>query len=460
MMKALFNSLLLAGLLGASFLAHGKSEQRRVWIQFAPGAGNAVAAAVAAARGTLHYNFDRLDALAATLPAAAVPGLQRNPNILLVEDDPKRYPTTQEVPWGIDAVQARDVWDADRDGAVDGGAPTGAGRRICVIDSGVYTAHEDLQGANIVGGEPAGWDSDGCGHGTHVTGTIAAVNNDVGVVGAAIAPEIYAVKVFDGPDISNCGWTYSSGLVDAAQRCVDNGANVISMSLGGPTKSRTEDRAFRNFFNRDGVLSVAAAGNDGNSSKAYPAAYNSVIAVAAVNSSNTVASFSQQYAQVELAAPGVGVLSTLPPSGYAAWSGTSMATPHVSAVAALVWSSDPGKTNVEVRDALAQSALDLGPAGRDNAYGFGLVQAADAWHLLGGSGSGNTPPTASFSSSCTALSCDFDAGASNDPDGTIVNYDWTFGDGLAASELIPSRTAPRSPARSWGDLCSSPSTRR
>jgi len=436
-MKTLFNSLLLAGLLGASLLAHAGSDQRRVWIQFAPGAGNAVAAAVAAARGTVHYNFDRLNALAVTLPAAALSGLQKNPNILLVEDDPKRYPMAQTVPYGIDAVQARDVWDADRNGAVDAGAPTGAGRRICVIDSGVDVAHEDLQGANIIGGEPAGWDSDGCGHGTHVTGTMAAVNNDLGVVGVAIAPEIYAVKVFDGPNINNCGWSYSSGLVNAAQRCVANGANVISMSLGGPSRSRTEDRAFRDFFDKDGILSVAAAGNSGGSGKSYPASYNSVISVAAVDSNNVVAGFSQKNSQVELAAPGVGVLSTLPPSGYASWSGTSMATPHVSAVAALVWSSDPGKTNAEVRDAMNQSALDLGDAGRDNAYGYGLVQAADAWNLLGGSGTGNTPPTASFSASCIDLSCDFDASASNDPDGTIVSYDWAFGDGFAASELLP-----------------------
>ena len=436
-MKRFLKSISLIGMLVASSLSYGEGDQRRVWIQFTPGSGNEIAAAVSAARGTTHYRFDQVDAIAATVPAARLAGLKKNPNVLFIEEDPKRYPTQQEVPYGIDAVQARDVWDYDRDGVLDSGAPSGAGRRICVIDSGIHATHEDLQGANIIGGEPADWNTDGCGHGTHVTGTIAAVNNTTGVVGVAIAPEIYAVKVFDGPSINKCSWTYSSSLVNAAQRCVANGAQIISMSLGGTVRSRTEDRAFANIYKNDGVLSIAAAGNGGGSSKSYPASYNSVISVAAVGSNNVVAGFSQQNSQVELAAPGVGVLSTLP-SGYASWSGTSMATPHVSAVAALIWSSDPSKTNNEVRDAMNQSALDLGDAGRDNAYGYGLVQAHDAWNLFGGNGTGNVPPIASFTANCANLTCSFDAGASNDPDGSIVSYYWDFGDGASSSGLYPS----------------------
>jgi len=111
-----------------------------------------------------------------------------------------------------------------------------------------------------------------------------------------------------------------------------------------------------------------------------------------------------------------------------------MATPHVSGVAAVIWSADPSKTNDEIRTAMQSTALDLGSAGRDNAYGYGLVQAYDAWQSLGaGSTPTNNPPTASFGWSCTDLSCSFDASASGDSDGTIVSYAWSFGDGSNAS---------------------------
>jgi serine protease len=201
------------------------------------------------------------------------------------------------------------VWDADRNGVIDDGAPTGAGRLVCVIDSGLKTSHEDFAGVNIVGGYPSGWNNDTCGHGTHVAGTIAAANNSLGVVGVTPGGvSLYIVKVFDGAD---CGWSYSSDLVAAANQCANAGANIISMSLGGTVKSKTEEKAFSNLYNQ-GILSVAAAGNDGNTRLSYPASYASVISVAAVDSDNVVADFSQQNSAVEISAPGVGVLSTVP----------------------------------------------------------------------------------------------------------------------------------------------------
>ena len=157
---------------------------------------------------------------------------------------------------------------------------------------------------------PSDWNVDRCGHGTHVVGTIAAaMGNNIGVAG--VSPGInslYMVKVF-GDD---CSWTYSSTLVDAANRCKMAGASIISMSLGGGVKSRTEQSAFDKLYSDSGILSVAAAGNDGNTRKSYPASYPSAILVAAVDATNTVADFSQQNDQVELAAPGVNVLSTVP----------------------------------------------------------------------------------------------------------------------------------------------------
>src|SRR5213593_1462782 len=219
------------------------ADAARVWVQFAPEHKAAVKGALQQVADKIHYEFDDLGAIAVTLPAAAVDGIRHNPNVELVEEDPIRELSAQTVPYGIDKVQARDVWDANRDGVVDAGAVTGAGCKVCVIDSGVYTAHEDLTGLNISGesGTPTAWNVDGCGHGTHVVGTIVAANNGLGVVGVTPgAAPIYMVKVF-GDD---CSWAYSSDLVYAARRCQAVGAKIISMSLGGSTSSSTEQLAF------------------------------------------------------------------------------------------------------------------------------------------------------------------------------------------------------------------------
>ena len=286
------------------------ADTARVWVRFAPERKADVKGALQQAGGRIHYEFDDLGAVAVTVPAAALDGLSHNPNVDLIEEDPVRELSGQIVPYGIDKVQARGVWDSNRDGTVHAGAPTGAGCKVCVIDSGVYTAHEDLAGLNISGesGTPSAWNVDLCGHGTHVVGTIVAANNALGVVGVTpgTAP-IYMVKAF-GDD---CSWAYSSDLVYAANRCKAAGAKIISMSLGGSGYSSTENQAFQSLYNQ-GMLPVAAAGNGGNTAYSYPAAYASVVSVAAVDVNNAVASFSQQNNDVELSAPGVSVLSTVP----------------------------------------------------------------------------------------------------------------------------------------------------
>merc|ERR1712029_926658 len=132
----------------------------------------------------------------------------------------------------------------------------------------------------------------------------------------------------------------------------------------------------------DGILFVAAAGNGGSSSKLYPASYPALMSVAAIDSNQNKASFSQYNDQVEISAPGVGVKSSLPNDKYASWSGTSMATPHVAGVAGLLWLYFPECKNYEIRNVMAATAMDLGADGCDTSYGYGLVQAKAAYELL------------------------------------------------------------------------------
>ncbi len=493
-------------------------ENKRYWIKFERGAGDKIRAALQQFNTKTHYRFESLNAYSVSMSEAVKNKLEKNPHVLLVEEDPKRYPMGQTVTWGVEAIQALDIWDADDDGFIDPDAPTGSGRMVCIIDSGLYTGHEEFSGVPIVGGYPEdAWNEDSCGHGTHVAGTIAAANNDKGVVGVTPgSTSLYIVKIFDG---EKCSPSFSSTVVKAAQICASVGANVINMSLAGKVSSFTERRAFQALYDQ-GLLSVAAAGNDGSEAKFYPASYDSVMSVAAIDSYNWVAPFSQRNSQVEISAPGVAVTGSVPylasldiggirylgsaikntgttgaggvngplvdggfcetggswlgkivmcergvntffeklssaeaagavgvviynnvsgefvgtlgfgnvsaipaislsqvdgqtllsevdnsatlvksslANGYETWNGTSMATPHVAGAAALIWSSNPSLSNVEIRDALTSTALDLGTSGRDNSYGFGLVQAYDAWEALGmGDGGGDvTPPVIS-----------------------------------------------------------------
>merc|ERR1711983_641558 len=162
----------------------------------------------------------------------------------------------------------------------------------------------------------------------------------------------------------------------------DDGAKVISLSLGGGTYTKTADEFYENLYENEDILFVAAAGNGGSSSKFYPASYPASMSVAAIDSSMNKASFSQYNDQVEISAPGVSINSALPNDKYAAWSGTSMATPHVAGVAGLLWMYFPDCKNYQIRNVLAATAKDLSDSGCDNRYGHGLVQAKDAYELL------------------------------------------------------------------------------
>lgn len=455
--------------------------------------------------------------------------LRKHPSVESIEPDYQRFLFSQNQPWGIAKTQSDQLTDTDA-----------ANMTVCIIDSGYEQTNSDLNANNASGTNNSGtgnWYQNGGSHGTHVAGTIAGVNNSEGVVGILPSTNVnlHIVKVFN-----ESGWGYSGDLSDAVDTCVNNGAKVINMSLGGSGSSNTEKNSLQAAADT-GVLLIAASGNDGNATLSYPASYDVVMAVGALDSNNQHAEFSQYTSQVEISAPGEAILSTVAGDGrlgfitvgsttygndnvvpqthyiqsggnyvvsnvdgsangvlasctisgssyscsnvngniclaerndnqkgsnypeinpakacadagasavivysdttrpglqnpflvdantdvtvptvsvsrvlgqklmsqlgtnasltvngsqdYAYYNGTSMATPHVTGVAALVWSNNPNCSADDVRSALKNTAIDLDVAGRDDKTGFGLVQAKAASDALAAScGGGTTPP--------------------------------------------------------------------
>lgn len=231
-------------------------------------------------------------------------------------------------------------------------------------------------------------------------------------------------------------WIYDYNAVDGPDILVTNNSYTDSAYPGDTVRD-----AFQALYDQ-GVLHVAAAGNSGKRGRintmGYPARFSSNIAVAATDKTDARASFSSVGNEMEVAAPGVDINSTLPGGGYGLKSGTSMASPHVAGVAALVIAS--GVTGPDpVRQRLKGTADDLGKGGWDTETGYGLVDADEAAGVTGEPPT-NQPPTASFDYSCTELSCNFDASGSSDADGSIVNYAWGFGDGSTGSGVNTSNT--------------------
>lgn len=499
--KVALPTALALSCLASSVIAQ-ETDSYRYIVHFEKGYKASIVSKVNALGGRVPLALDRLDAVAVEFPDNLVDTLKALPHIRLVEVDAKRYPLadtpyeqSELTPYGIDMVNASQLADL----------PELAATKVCIIDSGYDGTHVDLPHTGSITGsdDPTGagdWDYDNNGHGTHVAGTIAAVgNNSQGVIGVLPAggasSNLHIVKVFTAD-----GWAYSSTLAAALGECQSAGAKVVNMSLGGPFPSRAEWRAFNAAY-QDGILPIAAAGNNGSTSYSFPASYSSVVSVAALDETKKVADFSQKNPAVELSAPGVSVLSSVPsgsglyaglsvslvdyknapvkgseqgevtgplvdcglgqsacgqagdicliqrgeisfadkalncngdgvviynnepgmlygtfgststgkiavgvseadgallkqqigtdasiqiqPADYDSFSGTSMASPHVAGVAALVWSKVGEQcSSKEVRNALAKTALDLGQSGRDNASGYGLVQADAAVKYL------------------------------------------------------------------------------
>jgi len=345
-------------------------------------------------------------------------------------EDSRRYLqfwNSQSVPYGIDMVKAQQVWEKYN--------VRGAGVKVCVLDTGITRDHEDFNTNNLSGysgGEAVTpWDRDGDGHGTHVSGTIAAADNDNGVVGVAPDAEIYTVRVFD-----NGGNFYGSDVVAAAEACRDAGAQIISMSLGGPSYLGDEKRIFDSLFDQ-GILPIAAAGNDGDDDYSFPASYARVMSVAAVNSNRNHASFSQYNDRVDIAAPGVNIRSTWNNGRYSSISGTSMATPHISGVAALMKAYKPSATPTELYNAMINTAENPNTSGRDDRYGHGIINALSAIDALDGGNSNPTSPTEAPVQNCQAGKINFEFKLRTDDYGYETS--WELRDVITGS-LVESRS--------------------
>merc|ERR1712176_353813 len=268
------------------------------------------------------------------------------------------------------------------------GNPSGA-IKVCVADTGYDLGHEDTpKGDDVTGTDnpeysSESWNKDPHGHGTHCSGTVSALGgNDKGVVGVIPnnAGEKFQLVIANALRGSGSGsW---AGVIAGVDTCVNNGAKVVSLSLGGYFYSAITEEYYKNLYEKQGILFVAAAGNGGNTNKLYPASYPSLMSVAAIDSNKNKASFSTFNDQVEISAPGVSIESSLPGNTYAKWSGTSMATPHVAGVAGLLWMYFPQCKNYQIRNAILATAEDLRTDGCDIQTGFGVVRAKSAYELL------------------------------------------------------------------------------
>jgi thermitase len=275
-------------------------------------------------------------------------------------------------------MDAPEGWDLAGIGAF----PATGGVKVGIVDTGIDQNHEDLAGKTVecasaqllTNRVTEGSCTDMNDHGTHVAGTIAAkANNGVGVAGVSFNSQLAICQALNA-----AGSGTTAGVANCITYLAGKGVKIISMSLGGGA-STTLQTAVRNAWNGgNGTLIIAAAGNDGDATLNYPAAYAEVVSVAATDANDNRASFSNANADVEIAAAGVNVLSTKRGGGYVKFSGTSMATPHVAGVAALIAFRNAGLNAAGIRSKLDASVDDKGAAGRDPQYGFGRVNLQKA----------------------------------------------------------------------------------
>ncbi|MHA2345429.1 MAG: S8 family peptidase [Candidatus Hodarchaeales archaeon] len=329
---------------------------------------------------------------------------------------------SDEIPYGISLIGADTVWSLTQ-GSQE--------VIVAVLDSGVNTTHFDLENvlwanldeisSNGVDDDLNGYIDDTNGwdfvnhnndpfslldtadenlksHGTHVVGTIVAQLNDLGIAGVAPNVSIMPLRVVNkydrNPDI---------GVAEAIRYATDNGANIISMSIGIYDVEITNSTSYQlveealQYADSKNLLIVASAGNEGGLSPIRPANSEYVIAVGAVDSDKNLASFSNRGS--EIVAPGVNVKSTIPYNEFRMASGTSMAAPHVSGALALILSYNDSLSNIEARTLLQQTATDLGPEGWDSEFGYGIINLTKAFQFLSESNDNGSTNLSSYPNS-------------------------------------------------------------
>jgi subtilisin len=375
-----------------------------VLIRFNEPPGQAQADLVSSHGGMVTRQFRIVPAVAARIPPQAATALRNAPGIAAVEPDGVVMAHGEyDVVWGVNTVKAPTVHSGAWTGPEAAPVPIkGTGIRVAVLDTGIDYTHPDLW-ANYSGGyDFINNDSDprdDQGHGTHVAGTIAALIDGAGVVGVAPEVDLYALKV-----LSSSGSGSFSGIIAALDWSVNNGMQVLNLSLGASSDPGSTTRAAFDNAAAAGLIILASAGNSGagTDTVGWPAKYDSVIAVASTTSTDAISSFSSTGPAVEVAAPGSSIYSTLNGGGYGYKSGTSMACPHAAGVAALILaagvtdSNGDGKRNDETRWILSATATDLGTAGRDNLFGNGLINAEAAVIVAFDSNAPPPPPAPTF----------------------------------------------------------------
>ncbi len=293
---------------------------------------------------------------------------------------------SETIDWGIEICGIPGLWRQTR----------GEGIKVAVLDTGIAFEHPDLRDAIADAKDftnSRSGPADVQGHGTHCAGTIAARQNSTGVIG--VAPEC---KLLVGKVLGDNGSGSSNSVAAGVRWAADAGANLISMSLGSSMDSPDIYQAIKEVTDR-GVFVIAAAGNEGPQlgTVGYPGRYEEVIAVGAIDRRKGIARFSSRGPQVDIVAPGDEILSTYPPRNLAKLSGTSMATPLVAGVVALMLAKHNimgSKTTIQgvgdLKEHLTRCAVDLGPTGFDQAFGFGLI---DPVKLLANISPGQLGPT-------------------------------------------------------------------